>query len=176
MLSGHTISPHGRVTNFIRRQQTPKLTCITRDTSWENISKSLMSEGIPPVSERWANIASRSMRAIMMFLTLTDSWTSAHDFRNVFRVARWNSSGKTCVYVWVFMYICVRVRSDSGKNNNYMSEYVWVCEHATEMTSGSYRSLEHVLSRGLHWEPQLTILAFSVNDPLPDLPKFLRNG
>ena len=33
-----------------------------------------------------------------------------------------------------------------------------------------------MLSRGLHWEPQLTILAFSVNDPLPDLPKFLRNG
>ena len=33
--------------------------------------------------------------------------------------------------------------------------------------------LEHVLSRGLHWEPQLTVLDFSVNGPLPDLPKFL---
>ena len=32
------------------------------------------------------------------------------------------------------------------------------------------------LSRGLHWEPQLTILTFSVIEPLPDLPKFLRNG
>ena len=34
----------------------------------------------------------------------------------------------------------------------------------------------YVLSRGLHWEPQLTILAFSVNDPLPDLPNFPQNG
>ena len=34
---------------------------------------------------------------------------------------------------------------------------------------------KHVPSRGLHWEPQLTILAFSEKDPLPDLPKFLRN-
>ena len=51
-----------------------------------------------------------------------------------------------------------------------------VYEHATEMRYGSYWSLDHVLSRQLRWEPQLTILAFSVNDPLPDLPKFLRNG
>ena len=33
-----------------------------------------------------------------------------------------------------------------------------------------------MLSCGLHWEPQSTILAFSVNDPLPDFPKFPRNG
>ena len=51
-----------------------------------------------------------------------------------------------------------------------------VLEHATEMRSGSYWSLEHVLSRRLLWEPILTILAFSVNEPLPDLPKFLRSG
>ena len=49
-------------------------------------------------------------------------------------------------------------------------------EHATEMRKGAYRSLEHVLLRGLLWEPQITILALSVNDQLPDLPKFIRNG
>ena len=38
------------------------------------------------------------------------------------------------------------------------------------------KSLEPVLSSALHREPLSTILAFSVNDPLPDLPKFLRNG
>ena len=51
-----------------------------------------------------------------------------------------------------------------------------VLEQATEMREGLYRSLEHVLSCGLHWEPQLTILAFAGNGPLPDLPMFLRNG
>ena len=45
-----------------------------------------------------------------------------------------------------------------------------VLEHAAEMRYGSHWSFEHVLSRELHWEPQLTILAFSVNNPLPDLP------
>ena len=44
------------------------------------------------------------------------------------------------------------------------------------MIEGLYLSLEHVLSRGLQWEHQLMILDFSVNDPLPDLPKFLRYG
>ena len=36
--------------------------------------------------------------------------------------------------------------------------------------------VEHVLSSGIVCEPQLMILALSVNDPLPDLPKFLQNG
>ena len=49
-------------------------------------------------------------------------------------------------------------------------------EHATEMRLWSYWILEHVLSRGLHREPQLTIFAFSANDTLHDLSKFLRNG
>ena len=49
-------------------------------------------------------------------------------------------------------------------------------EHAFPTRRASDLSLEHVLSRRQHWEPQLTILAFSVNDCLPDLPKFLRNG
>ena len=40
------------------------------------------------------------------------------------------------------------------------------------MISGSYWSLEHVLSHGPDWEPQLTILAFSVNGQLPEVENF----
>ena len=41
-----------------------------------------------------------------------------------------------------------------------------------ETRQGSDSSLQPVLSRVLHWEPLSTILAFSVNDPLPDPPNF----
>ena len=37
-------------------------------------------------------------------------------------------------------------------------------------------TLQPVLSSALHWEPLSTILAFSVNDPLPDLPNFPGSG
>ena len=56
-----------------------------------------------------------------------------------------------------------------GKDNS-------VQEHTTEMRSGSYWSFENVLSRAIQMEPLLATVAFSANDPLPDLPNFLRNG
>ena len=51
-----------------------------------------------------------------------------------------------------------------------------VYEHATENRKGSYWGLEPVFSGPLHMEPLSTILAFSENDPLPDLPNFSRNA
>jgi hypothetical protein len=57
--------------------------------------KSWMSAGMPPLSSRVANWASRSIRAITMFFTLTAGWSSAHASRKLARQARWNSSGKT---------------------------------------------------------------------------------
>ena len=54
-----------------------------------------------------------------------------------------------------------------------MDNSVW--EHATDKTLESYLSLEPLILVALHREPELTILAFSVNDPLPDLPNYTRN-
>ena len=40
------------------------------------------------------------------------------------------------------------------------------------MREGASLSKEHEISRGLHREPQLTIIAFSVIELLPYLPSF----
>ena len=45
-----------------------------------------------------------------------------------------------------------------------------------EKRQASVSSLQPVLSSALHWELLSTILAFLVNDPLPDLPNFPGNG
>ena len=59
---------------------------------------------------------------------------------------------------------------------NFSEVYNLVSEHSTEKRQGSDTNLQPVLSSVLHWEPFSTILAFSVNDPLPDLPNFPGNG
>ena len=51
-----------------------------------------------------------------------------------------------------------------------------VHEHATEMKEGLYRSIEHVLSLGIHREPLLKFLAFAENDPFLYRPNLPRDG
>ena len=71
------------------------LTWMTWATCCEKISNKRMSFGIPGPSPRCANIAKRSINAIMIFFTFTSWCNSAHAFKNAFSVWRWNSSGKT---------------------------------------------------------------------------------
>ena len=58
----------------------------------------------------------------------------------------------------------------------FIEMYNLVWEHSTEKRQSSDSSLRPVLSSALHWEPLSTILAFSVNDPLRDLPNIPGNG
>ena len=71
------------------------LTWMTWATCCEKISNKRMSFGIPGPSPRCANIANRSINAIIIFFTFTSWCNSAHAFKNAFSVWRWNSSGKT---------------------------------------------------------------------------------
>lgn len=71
-------------------------TCTTEETCSDITSNSFISLGIPP-SSRFANKASLSIRDMIIFFMLTFSWRSAHAWRNLLRVRRWNSSGKTCM-------------------------------------------------------------------------------
>ena len=57
-----------------------------------------------------------------------------------------------------------------------LAEGLLFIQHSTEKRQGSDSSLQPVLSSALYWEPLSSILAFSVNDPLRDLPNFPRNG
>lgn len=76
-------------------------TCMICATCSENTSNSRISAGMPP-SALWEYVANRSMRAMMIFLTLTPGCNSAHALRNECKVCRWNSSGNTYMTKQIF--------------------------------------------------------------------------